>query len=159
MAAHFPTTPGSLFNIKMSSYQYRQSHCGDKTILRPSYLHNGTSYTGKILSLYWIRAQHLHPWYCCGTPGTFRPKYQLIKNPQPHSKPHFLISLYILCRCNWFSSSSSCTVINPKLLTYLLTSSSSCRKDAQLRRALFSIIQLFDHYDIKWSKYHLISGN
>ena len=41
----------------MSSYQYRKSHCGDKTILRVSYLHNGISYTGKMASLYWIRAQ------------------------------------------------------------------------------------------------------
>ena len=40
----------------MSSYQYRKSHCGDKTILRPSYLHNGISYTGKTTSLYWIGA-------------------------------------------------------------------------------------------------------
>ena len=40
----------------MSSYQYRKSHCGDKTILRPSYLHNGISYTGKMSSLYWIGA-------------------------------------------------------------------------------------------------------
>ena len=31
---------GDWFNIKMLSYQYRKSHCGDKTILRPSYLHN-----------------------------------------------------------------------------------------------------------------------
>ena len=48
-----------LFNIKIPSYQYRKSHCGDKTILRPSYLHNGISYTGKKTSLYWIRAQPL----------------------------------------------------------------------------------------------------
>ena len=41
----------------MTSYQYRKSHCGDKTILRPSYLHNGISYTGKMISLYWIGAQ------------------------------------------------------------------------------------------------------
>ena len=41
----------------MSSYQYRKSHCGDKTILRPSYLHNGISHTGKTTSLYWIGAQ------------------------------------------------------------------------------------------------------
>ena len=41
----------------MTSYQYRKSHCGDKTIWRPSYLHNGISYTGKMISLYWIRAQ------------------------------------------------------------------------------------------------------
>ena len=47
---------GGWFNIKTTSYQYRKSHCGDKTILRPSYLHNGVSYTGKMTSLYWIRA-------------------------------------------------------------------------------------------------------
>ena len=41
----------------MISYQYRKSHCGDKTILRPSYLHNGISYTAKMTSLYWIRVQ------------------------------------------------------------------------------------------------------
>ena len=40
----------------MTSYQHRKSHCGDKTISRPSYLHNGISYTGKMTSLYWIRA-------------------------------------------------------------------------------------------------------
>ena len=38
-------TPGPRFNI-----QY-------KTILRPSYLHNGIFYTGKMTFLYWIRAQ------------------------------------------------------------------------------------------------------
>ena len=48
------STPGPWFNIKMSSYQYRKSHCRDKTILRPSYLHNGICYTGKMSSLYWI---------------------------------------------------------------------------------------------------------
>ena len=51
------STPGPRFNIKMSSYQYRKSHCGDKTVVRSSYLHNGISYTGKTTSLYWIRAQ------------------------------------------------------------------------------------------------------
>ena len=45
---------GPWFNIKMSSYQYRKSHCGDKTVVRSSYLHNGISYTGKMVSLYWI---------------------------------------------------------------------------------------------------------
>ena len=48
--------PGPRFNIKISSYQYRKSHCGDKTVVRSSYLHNGISYTGKMTSLYWIRA-------------------------------------------------------------------------------------------------------
>ena len=43
----------------MLSYQYRKSHYRDKTILRPSYLHNGISYTGKMTSLYLIRAQVL----------------------------------------------------------------------------------------------------
>ena len=48
--------PGPRFNIKMSSYQYRKYHCGDKTVVRSSYLHNGISYTGKTTSLFWIRA-------------------------------------------------------------------------------------------------------
>ena len=42
--------------MNMPSYKYRKSHCRDKTILRPSYLHDGISYTGKMTSLYWIRA-------------------------------------------------------------------------------------------------------
>ena len=49
--------PGPRFNIKMSSYRYRKSHCGDKTVVRSSYLHNGISYTSKMSSLYWIGAQ------------------------------------------------------------------------------------------------------
>ena len=49
--------PGAQFNIKMTSYQYRKSHCGDKTAVRSSYLHNGIFYTGKMSSLYWTRAQ------------------------------------------------------------------------------------------------------
>ena len=44
------------FNIKMTSHQYRKSHFGDKTILRPSYLHYGIPYIGKTTSLHWIRA-------------------------------------------------------------------------------------------------------
>ena len=46
---------GRRFNIKMS-YRYRKFHCGDKTVVRSSYLHNGISYTGKMTSFYWIRA-------------------------------------------------------------------------------------------------------
>ena len=48
--------PGPLFNIKMPSYQYRKSHCGDKTVVRSSCVHNGISYTGKMTFLYWITA-------------------------------------------------------------------------------------------------------
>ena len=43
----------ALIQYKMSSYQYMKSHCGDKTVVRSSYLHNGISYIGKT-SLYWI---------------------------------------------------------------------------------------------------------
>ena len=50
------STAGPWVNIKMSSYQYRKSHCRDKTVVRSSYLHNGISYTGKMSSLYWIRS-------------------------------------------------------------------------------------------------------
>ena len=34
---------GPWFNIKIPFYQYRKFHCGDKTIVRSSYLHNGIS--------------------------------------------------------------------------------------------------------------------
>ena len=51
------TDPGGWFKIKMSSYLYRKSHCGDKTVARSAYLHNGISYTGKMTSLNWIRDQ------------------------------------------------------------------------------------------------------
>ena len=55
-------SPGPRFNIKMSSYQYRKSHCGDKTFVRSSYLHNGISYTGKVTSLYWFSPLQYSYW-------------------------------------------------------------------------------------------------
>ena len=69
---------GPWFNIKMSSYQYRKSHCGDKTILRPSYLHNGISYTAKTTSLYWIGTKmslYQYTKSCCGDKTILRPSY------------------------------------------------------------------------------------
>ena len=58
---HFPHLPrshlcwpGPQFNIKMSSYHYRKSHCGDKTAVRSSYLQRGISYNDKMTSLHWI---------------------------------------------------------------------------------------------------------
>ena len=60
----------------MSSYQFGKSHCGDKTVVRSSYLHNGISYTGKMSSLYWIRALGLlklaaYPVSWLSSPGCF----------------------------------------------------------------------------------------
>ena len=67
-----PSLPsGPWFNIKMISYQNRKSHCGDKTILQPSYLHNGISYIGKA-SLYWIGAL-LDTWLCTLYPAGSNP--------------------------------------------------------------------------------------
>ena len=40
--------------MKMASYQYMKSHCGDKTGVISYYLHNGISYTGKMTYLNWI---------------------------------------------------------------------------------------------------------
>ena len=71
MPLHGRQEPGYRFNIKITSYQYRKSHCGDKTILRLCFLHNGISYTGKTTSLYWIGALFiLHSQYNgCWWPG------------------------------------------------------------------------------------------
>ena len=41
---------GLWFKTKMSSCQYKKSHCGDKTIVRSSYFHNGSSYTCNTVS-------------------------------------------------------------------------------------------------------------
>ena len=51
-----PQTWGSWFNINMSSYQFRKSHCRDKTISQSPYRRNGISNTGKMASLYWMGA-------------------------------------------------------------------------------------------------------
>ena len=56
-SCHKTTTSRALIQYKMSSCLYRKSHCGDKTVIRSSYLHNGISYTGKVSSLYWVGAQ------------------------------------------------------------------------------------------------------
>ena len=45
---HLEVKPGGWFSIQMTSYQNRKSHCGDKMIIWPSYLHRGISYTGKM---------------------------------------------------------------------------------------------------------------
>ena len=44
----------ALIQYKMSSYQHRKSHCGDKTILRPSHRHNRISFTDRALFVHWI---------------------------------------------------------------------------------------------------------
>ena len=80
---------GPWFNIKMSSHQYRKSHCGDKTVVRSSYLHNEISYAGKIASLYWIRALVL----CEGNPLVTAPvvtpqRYKMLHQNWWESIPH-----------------------------------------------------------------------
>ena len=39
--------PGARLNMKMSSYQYTNCQCKDKTVSRPSYLYNGNPMPGK----------------------------------------------------------------------------------------------------------------
>ena len=50
---------GGCLNIKMSSYQYNYSHYKDKTVSRPSNLHNGESVYLERRSLYWDRAWYM----------------------------------------------------------------------------------------------------
>ena len=53
----------------MSSHQYKKSRCGDKTVLRPSSLHNGISHTSEMTSLYWINPQVGWPDWVRAIPG------------------------------------------------------------------------------------------
>ena len=91
-------TTGGWFNIKATSYQYRKSHCGDKTILRPSYLHNVFSYTGKMSSIYRTRALVLN-WLAVQMEATSQRQHgkaewspilqmsQLLMSSSPNCKP------------------------------------------------------------------------
>ena len=89
----------------MASYQYRKSHCGDKTILRrPSYLHNGISYTGKRKSLYWIRA--LGTWM-------YQFKLQWLSKQTSHFWPE---------NCNQFQSPEGNAQKNKNNITSLIKS-------------------------------------
>ena len=75
------SVPGGWINIKMPSYQYRKSHCGEKTILWQSYLQNGISYTGKMTSLFWIRAQKGLPGFISYRCDIVLYGYYLLLNP------------------------------------------------------------------------------
>ena len=57
--------PGNCFIIKMSSYEYRKSCCGDKRVLQLYYLKSGISYTEKVVlvSLYRNRLQQARWWH------------------------------------------------------------------------------------------------
>ena len=96
------STSGPWFNIKMSSYQYRKSHNGDKTVVRCSYLHNGMiSYPGKMASLYWT------------TPQVFRAiSYWPTTNKET---TRFNTSLQYYCVVN------ACDRIHSQLLNFLVT--------------------------------------
>ena len=52
----YASNAGPWYGMKMSYYGYRKYHCGDKTVLLSSYLHNEISYIGKTKYLYWITA-------------------------------------------------------------------------------------------------------
>ena len=84
----------------MLSYQYRKSHCGDKTILRPSFLHNGTSFTGKMSLLYWIGAQNSGGVAIKGTP-------QLTRLSLPNAR-----SSVLYCRIYRCDSTTKMTVLH-----------------------------------------------
>ena len=108
--------PGPRFNIKMSSYQYRKSHCGDKTVVRSSYLHNGNSYTGEMTFLYWIRPRplpkatmnhfanvHIYgkPSLCWGVVGckwTYLPSFKTIHFINTFKKIKASVAVYHICR-------------------------------------------------------------
>ena len=130
------------FNIKMSSYQYRKSHCGDKTVVRSSYLHNGISYTDKTTSLCWIRAQFSPTVYLslplspsrCLCPSVCRfvclsaslsiyiylyPSPSLPHSPTPSLSRPFVLLCLLVSRClrtpeHWLPQTYICWHVKPK---------------------------------------------
>ena len=98
---------GLRFNIKMTCYQNRKSHCGDKTILRPSYLHNGISCSAKMTSLYWIGALATNHYLSQRRPSSLT--HKCIFRPQwvRHSYHFFMIKKLFLYQGNHSFSSFS----------------------------------------------------
>ena len=93
------------FNIKMSSYQYGKSHCGDKTILRPSYLHNWISYTGKTTSLSWIGAQNTNLFMVILTPYCGASYDTRLKNKNWHQDERIKTEQSVEHKCDIISTS------------------------------------------------------
>ena len=83
--------PGWWFNIKISSYQYRKSQCGDKTILWPSYLHNGISYR----------------WHWISTQISIKPEAILIST-RIHFKNFYKSAIFLLSS----GANRTCWIIN-----------------------------------------------
>ena len=88
--------PGPWFNIKMSSCQYRKSHCEDKTLVRSSYFHNEISYTGKMASFYYTPPHNEDVGGYIGFALSVRPSIPLFVLPSRIPFP--LCSAY---RCDW----------------------------------------------------------
>ena len=57
---NFFISNGGCFSLKMLSYHYKKSYCGDKATLQLPYIHNEISYTSKTASLYWNKAQQVY---------------------------------------------------------------------------------------------------
>ena len=141
--------PGPQFNIKMTSYQYRKSHCGDKTILRPSYLHNGISYTGKMSSLYWIRAQE-EVWVDVITWKCFPRHWSFLRGIHwwfPSQRASDVESFSMPCRRN----GALCKVL--------------CHSSRFICRAIWELLEGGHHVCVNWMfmiyllKYQLFDGN
>ena len=105
---YIETAPDLSCNTKMTFYQYRKSHCGDKMVVRSSYLHSGIFYSGKLASLHWTIPRSIShlillllatnsstaepeldmmttPWYCLHYGGVLvmlpRYMYQCVRGP------------------------------------------------------------------------------
>ena len=56
MQRKFANIPSVAYlNKKMQLYRYCRSHCGDKMVLRLSYLQSATFYAGQMVCLHWNR--------------------------------------------------------------------------------------------------------
>ena len=81
-----------LIKYKMPSYQFKNSHCGDKTILRLSYFHNVIFYTGRTISF--IGSGPLFGWLCIFSKYQKHQSYFTVFIPKC---PYKNVSIFNLC--------------------------------------------------------------
>ena len=113
----------------MSSYQHRKSHCGDKTVVRLSYLHNGISYTGNKTSLYWIRAQiQSKPYYMYYLIILYHLRFLKMRHHSHHNCPFWHNTLMKMLKSYSYVSSSKFHVGWLMTYTWLLSGNANAAR-------------------------------
>ena len=98
----------------MPSYQYRDSHYKDDTVVRPSYLYQGNLHTGKMASLYWISPLIIPAFfaYISSQIGDhYNVLYHSFSDPEAYIHHERYPSIYPIRKCEMWLSADRCSCL------------------------------------------------